>query len=353
MNEVTYLNYPAFGICGYSGAGKTTLIEALVRLLRGRGLRIGVIKQDAHGLELDREGKDTDRIFKAGADVFIRDAVQTFARCHRQADAPLPALIRQLGPQYDLILVEGHKATPLPRKIWLCKAGEAAPPREARGIQRVLRWTDDRERIALDMLDAWLPEAWRATPVYAGVLIGGGSTRMGRPKHLIEERGESWLRKIVTAVKGHVDKVVILGSGELPAEFRSLPALADVEDTEGPLRGMLAAMRWAPLTSWVFVPCDVPMLSPAAIQWLLGHRRPGIWSVLPIRPGSSKPEPLPGYYDFRAVALLEAISGPSGCAGNEKNASPVIPAALADAWKNINSPEDVARLVRRRARTPV
>ena len=128
MHEVTYMKYPVFGICGYSGSGKTTLIEALIRRLRERGLKVGVIKQDAHGLDLDREGKDTDRIFKAGADVFIRDTAQTFARCHRQADVPLPCLIKQLGPQYDLILVEGHKTTPLPRKIWLCKADEETPP---------------------------------------------------------------------------------------------------------------------------------------------------------------------------------------------------------------------------------
>ena len=338
------ISYPAFGICGYSGSGKTTLIEALIPRLRTRGLKVGVVKQDAHGLDIDREGKDTDRIFKAGADVFIRDDVQTFARCHRQGDVPLPHLITQIGPQYDLILVEGHKATPLPCKIWLCKAGEETHPPEALGIQRTLRWTEDRERIVMDMLDAWLPDAWLATPVYAGILIGGGSTRMGRPKHLIEDRGETWLKKSVAAVRGHVAQVVILGRHEVPAEFLTLTSLPDVEDTEGPLRGMLAAMRWAPLTSWLFLPCDVPRISPEAIRWLLGHRRPGTWAVLPALPDTQQPQPLPGYYDFRAAALLATIRGPYGCAGHEKTIAPLVPTALADAWKNINSPKDAAEL---------
>jgi molybdopterin-guanine dinucleotide biosynthesis protein MobB len=338
------IQYPAFGICGYSGSGKTTLIEALLPRLRERGLRVGVIKQDAHGLQIDREGKDTDRLFKAGADVFIRDAEQAFARRHRQDDVPLPALIRQIGPRYDLILVEGHKSTPLPLKIWLCKAGEDTPPPEAVGVRQALRWDDDRARIALELLDAWLPTAWLATPVYAGILIGGGSTRMGRPKHLIEDHGETWLHKAVSAVRSHVDKVVILGSRELPADLRALPVLPDAEDAEGPLRGMLSAMRWAPLASWLFLPCDVPMVSPEAVQWLLGHRRPGVWAVLPALPGSSAPEPLPGYYDFRMAPLLETARGPSDCARHEKAVNPPIPSDLTGAWRNINTPAECAMI---------
>jgi molybdopterin-guanine dinucleotide biosynthesis protein MobB len=334
--------YPAFGVCGYSGSGKTTLIEALVRRLREQGLKVGVIKQDAHGLEIDREGKDTDRIFRAGADVLIRDAEQVFARIHRPPDVPLHDLIRRVGPHYDLILVEGHKTTPLPCKIWLCKAGEETCPPEAVGIRRVLRWTEDRVRIALDMLDAWLPEAWRATPVYAGILMGGRSSRMGRPKHLIERDGETWLERTASAVRGQVEKIVLLGRGDVPPSLREHPVLCDAEDAAGPLSGMRAALRWAPLTSWIFVPCDLPFLSDDAVRWLVEQRRPGAWAVLPCLPGASEPEPLLAYYDFRSATLLETVRCPSDCAGKEKVGSPIIPVALARAWHNVNTPEDLA-----------
>jgi molybdopterin-guanine dinucleotide biosynthesis protein len=78
--------YPAFGICGYSGAGKTTLIEAHLPRLTARGWRIAVVKQDAHGLSLDRGGKDSDRLFRAGADIVIRDPDQVFIRRHARVD---------------------------------------------------------------------------------------------------------------------------------------------------------------------------------------------------------------------------------------------------------------------------
>jgi len=41
---------PVIGICGFSGAGKTSLVVDLVRLLARRGLRTLVIKHDAHGV---------------------------------------------------------------------------------------------------------------------------------------------------------------------------------------------------------------------------------------------------------------------------------------------------------------
>lgn len=335
------LNYPAFGICGYSRSGKTTLIEALIPLLRERGLKVGVIKQDAHGLEIDREGKDTDRIFKAGADVIIRDRTQYFFRVHRRGDLPLSDLLRLIGPHYDLVLVEGHKATPLEQKVWLSGAAGEDPPPEAVGIRRVLRQDEDRVQIVRQMIDAWLPGAWRTSPLYAGILAGGKSRRFGQPKHLFVDNGKTWLERTIEKVRPHVDGIVILGAGSIPDGLGAIPVLYDVEDAEGPLAGMLAAMRWRPLTSWLFVPCDLPLLSEEAVGWLLEHRDPGVWAVLPRLPEAPAPEPLLAYYDFRSATLLQQVSRPSALAGAEHVLTAVVPEHLRMAWKNVNTPEDL------------
>ena len=63
---------PALGVCGWKGAGKTTLLEAVIPILRRRNLRVRVLKHDAHGIDLDHSGKDSDRMFRAGADVFLQ-----------------------------------------------------------------------------------------------------------------------------------------------------------------------------------------------------------------------------------------------------------------------------------------
>jgi len=106
-------SWPAFGICGYSGSGKTTLIVELVRRLSARGLKVGVIKHDVHGLDVDREGKDSDRFFKAGADVLMRGQDELFLRMHKSEEADLETVLKLLCPYYDLLLLEGHKSTPL------------------------------------------------------------------------------------------------------------------------------------------------------------------------------------------------------------------------------------------------
>ena len=55
------------GFAGYSGAGKTGLVEALVMLMKQRGLRVSVIKHAHHDFDVDREGKDSWRYTQAGA----------------------------------------------------------------------------------------------------------------------------------------------------------------------------------------------------------------------------------------------------------------------------------------------
>ena len=50
-----------------SGTGKTTFIEKLVKIFAAQGISVGVIKSDAHGFNLDVEGKDSFRFQTAGA----------------------------------------------------------------------------------------------------------------------------------------------------------------------------------------------------------------------------------------------------------------------------------------------
>ena len=336
--------YPAFGICGFSGSGKTTVIEALIVDLTRRGLTVGVVKHDVHGLNIDQEGKDTDRFFKAGADVIIRGSEQCFFRAHRRGDMPLPDLITVIGPHYDLVLVEGHKATPLEQKVWLCSDAGEGPPPEASHMRRVLRRDEDRVRIVLELIDAWLPCAWRASPVYAGILIGGKSRRFGRPKHLLNDHGRTWLERTVEKVRPHVDGIAILGAGAIPDGLDSIPVLCDIQDAEGPVAGMLAAMRWRPLTSWVFLPCDLPLLAGESVHWLLGHREPGVWAVLPRLPEAPGPEPLLAYYDFRAMSMLECASRPSEVAAGAHVITPIVPEHLRASWQNVNQRQDLEAL---------
>ena len=65
------MNTPMIGFAAYSGTGKTTLLEKVIVNLKARGLRLGVLKHDAHDFDIDHEGKDSWRFQKAGADITL------------------------------------------------------------------------------------------------------------------------------------------------------------------------------------------------------------------------------------------------------------------------------------------
>lgn len=336
-------HFPVFAICGYSGSGKTTLIELLIRHFSGQGLRVAVIKHDAHGPSVDTPGKDSDRFFKAGANVLLNAPNERFFRAHAEA-GDLTTLLSQVCPSHDLVLVEGHKTTPIPRKLWLLSEGETEPPVTAGQVQAVLERDEDRYAIASRWIEAGLKETCLNTPVLAGILTGGQARRMGQPKHLIRQGDETWIERTVKILKPFVQDVVILGQADIPPTLNTLTHLPDVPGRRGPLAGMLSAMRWDPSSHWIFAGCDMPRISPEAVGWLLGTRQPGVWATLP-RLGAGGPvEPLLGYYDFRSRALLESCQGPSELAGRPRIISPQIPDELANAWRNVNTPEELASL---------
>ena len=335
---------PAIAICGYSGSGKTTLLEKLIPLLSDLGLKVAVLKHDVHGLTVDTPGKDSDRLYQAGADVMLQGPEQSFVRIHGNADAELLQVLTMACPHYDLILVEGRKFTPYLDKIWLRRdQADLAPPEAAR-VQLDLGRDEDRVAATMACLQPWLKRCAEQVPVYGGILVGGASSRMGQPKQMLTHGDATWFERAVSVLQERAERVVVLGSGELPEKYASLTRLPDIPGMKGPIAGMLAAMRWAPSASWVFVACDMPLITGEAIDWLLETRAPGAWATLPRLIDSDFPEPLLAYYDFRAHALLEGVTAPHRIATHAKVMTPPIPPELADAWRNLNSPEDLDAL---------
>lgn len=106
-----------FGFAGYSGAGKTTLIEQLIPRFVARGLKVSMIKHTHHNFDLDKSGKDSFRHREAGAVEVMLVCDQRWVLMHELRGDPEPTFEQQIAnlSDCDLLLVEGYKATPIPK----------------------------------------------------------------------------------------------------------------------------------------------------------------------------------------------------------------------------------------------
>jgi len=336
---------PIFGIFGHHDSGKTTLIEQLLPRLHEKGLSVAVAKVHGSHLDVDTPGKDSHRLFEAGADVWMQGKTQGFVRRHTEGRQAIAAELAGLARRYDVVLVEGRRHAPC-EKIWLLGEGETDPPTDSGPVLDVLPRGDDRAKAAWRVLDDWLARRWIETPVYGCVLIGGKSRRMGMPKHLLETSGVTWIEQTVALLRAACERVAIVGGGRVPLGLSNVVRLSDSPDADGPMAGVLAAMRWAPHVSWLVAACDLPNLSAEALAWLHSTRSPGVWATLPRLPDDKGVEPLLAHYDFRAGGLLEGLAAEgrfslSDLVEHPKVTSPRPPAGLLSAWTNVNSPEDL------------
>lgn len=339
------------GIAGYSGSGKTTLIRKILPELKKQELAVGVLKHIHHKLNIDIEGKDTDRFYRAGADyVLAHDEQQGFAR-YRSKGKTLDDLIKIFPAALDLIIVEGHKDINLPG-IWLETKSSRGETGESAHGNKVIILRDDPEYYhkAFTHILRELESFHRQCPVKTGLLIGGKSTRMGMPKALLKIQGRSLASRSYATLSAVSEQTVLLGSGQLPGSLHTADRLADVPVAEGPLAGMLSAFRWAPESVWIISSVDMPLMNKEAWQWLLSQRKPGIWAVLPRIRGSRGVETTGAVYEPKIFGHIESLAAEGitslqNIAKHEKVLTPVIPEALCCAWSNVNTPAEWKRIL--------
>jgi molybdopterin-guanine dinucleotide biosynthesis protein B len=110
---------PVLGFAAFSGTGKTTLLTQLIPLLVQRGIRVGVIKHAHHNFDIDKPGKDSYELRKAGARQMLVASARRWALVTENdeiADPGLGDLIKRLdADRIDMVLVEGFKHTAFPR----------------------------------------------------------------------------------------------------------------------------------------------------------------------------------------------------------------------------------------------
>ena len=102
----------AVAFTGPSGSGKTTLVEKIAKILIENN-KVAIIKNDPKDKAVfDKEGKDSDRFSKTGAEVVVTSPTRT--TYFSQKEKTLDDIVEMIN-DFDILLVEGLKTLPLPR----------------------------------------------------------------------------------------------------------------------------------------------------------------------------------------------------------------------------------------------
>lgn len=104
------------------------------------------------------------------------------------------------------------------------------------------------------------------TRAWAGVVLAGGrSSRMGRDKALIQHEGRPLIAHAIEVLRPHVDEMLIIGD---PARYGHLGPLVIADDTpgQGPLGGILTALRYVWNDRTIVLACDMPNINARFID---------------------------------------------------------------------------------------
>ncbi|MHA3962017.1 MAG: molybdopterin-guanine dinucleotide biosynthesis protein B [Candidatus Thorarchaeota archaeon SMTZ1-45] len=131
-----------FAVSGYSGAGKTSLVEAIVRSLVMSGHSVATIKSSLHKAGPNR-GTDTWKHMQAGASevVFLGPSKKTTRFRERIGSEELSRLTK-----YDFLIVEGMKSVDIP-KFWCVGDSEIDPNDIPVNTQAIVSWSVRRSDV--------------------------------------------------------------------------------------------------------------------------------------------------------------------------------------------------------------
>ena len=107
---------PIVSIVGKSQSGKTVLMEQLIAEFKRRGYKVAALKHSRGGMEIDQPGKDSWRYAQAGSDAVLISSPDKLAFIKSlDHDLDIEELLPIVGPEFDLVLVEGFRKSKIPK----------------------------------------------------------------------------------------------------------------------------------------------------------------------------------------------------------------------------------------------
>ena len=114
-------------------------------------------------------------------------------------------------------------------------------------------------------------------PLYGLVMAGGRSSRMGSDKVALDLHGTPQGRHCFDLLTKPLEHVWMSIRKDLPDDdaLAGLDCILDAHGDIGPMSGVLSALEYKPDAAWLVLACDLPFVTPRAIEELIEARDPG------------------------------------------------------------------------------
>ncbi|SFO55048.1 molybdopterin-guanine dinucleotide biosynthesis protein B [Candidatus Pantoea varia] len=156
------MSVPLLAIVGWSGTGKTTLLQQVIPILSSKRIRAGLIKHTHHQMDVDTPGKDSYLLRKAGASqVMVASSERWALMCEtpEKQSIDLSYLLSRMDHStLEIVLVEGFKEEPIP-KIVLWRAGIKGGIEELLDEQVIAVASDQKLALNVPVLDINRPDS--------------------------------------------------------------------------------------------------------------------------------------------------------------------------------------------------
>lgn len=176
---------------------------------------------------------------------------------------------------------------------------------------------------------------------------------MGTPKAELVFAGRRMIDHLIELLRPLAREIALVGSVinatcDDDATMRvqaGLVYLPDRPGVGGPFAGVAAALSWSAKSDCLIIPCDMPALTPAALNWLIANHCDEAAASVGIRSGNSDPEPLPAVFGSNSTYALDRYieTGKTSLKGFLELLPArefIIPPSLDGCWINCNTPDD-------------
>ncbi|MFQ5443268.1 MAG: molybdopterin-guanine dinucleotide biosynthesis protein B [Nitrospinales bacterium] len=311
---------PFLCFAGFSGVGKTTLIEAIIQHLKAEDIRVGYYKHDSHRFAMDKEGKDTFRGTQAGAGMIAINDPMHFSVIGY--DEFKKRTISHALEQCDCILIEGYKHSPHDKLVFLDNQGRLPIPPDTPGIQALIHQGVLPEEIInktsvpifhrdeVEKICSFVKSYFKGStfPLFGAVFVGGQSRRMGAPKFSLSYNGKTETERLAQVLGKFCEKVFLSSRPDLETgALASLTGCEKIDDEHigmGPVGGLATLMGRHPDKAWLITACDLPFIQERNFSRIIEARDPLKYGTCYLQKGRLGYEPMCAIYEPKFIFPL-------------------------------------------------